>query len=267
MPRGARARPEALRPARHPLPDLDREEQPRRPGGVPPARLVLLRPDRRGHVRALPTPHVRLERRRLRRHALPHGPAPRELPRGAREVADGVPLHPRRRVPGHEPCAVPVPAAHGRKAQEPFRRGRSGPVHLRLPRRGHPQHHGVRGRLSRDARDPARAELPLDEHDPARREHRDREQPRAQAEGALVGARRGRAGARDRGRGRARRGAVRRGRDRAPRRGGLQRLRGRGLLPDERAVARARGRARAPGDPVPGDRRAEVLRAAPRSRT
>src|SRR4030095_9414019 len=50
-------------------------------------------------------------------------------------------------------------------------------------------------------------------------------------------------------------------RDRAPRRGGLQRRRGRGLLPDERTVARARGRARAPGDPVPGDRRPAVLRA------
>ena len=64
-----------------------------------------------------------------------------------------------------------------------------------------------------------------------------------------------------RGRGRARRGAVRRRRDRAPRRGGLQRLGDRGLLPDERAVAGARGRARPPGDPVPGDRRPEVLRA------
>ena len=56
-----------------------------------------------------------------------------------------VPLHPRRRVPGHEPRAVPAPAAHGRKAQEPVRRRRSGPVDLRLPRSGHPQHHGVRG--------------------------------------------------------------------------------------------------------------------------
>ena len=141
------------------------------------------------------------------------------------------------------------------------RRPRYAQLHLRLPRRGHPQHHGVRGRLPGHARDPARAELPLDEHDPARRERGDREQPRAQAEGALVGAGGGRADPRARGRGRARRGAVRRRRDRPPRRGGLQRLGDRGLLPDERAVARARGRARPAGDPVPGDRRAEVLRA------
>ena len=45
------------------------------------------------------------------------------------------------------------------------------------------------------------------------------------------------------------------------RRGGLQRRRDRGLLPDERAVARAGGRARSPGHRVPGDRRAAVLRA------
>ena len=74
-PRGARARPEALRPARHPRADLDREEQARLARGVPLARLVLLRPDRRGRVRPLPAPAVRLERRRLRRHALPDRPA------------------------------------------------------------------------------------------------------------------------------------------------------------------------------------------------
>ena len=39
------------------------------------------------------------------------------------------------------------------------------------------------------------------------------------------------------------------------------RLGDRGLLPDERPVARARGRARPPGGPVPGDRRPALLRA------
>ena len=43
--------------------------------------------------------------------------------------------------------------------------------------------------------------------------------------------------------------------------GGLLGQRDRGLLPDERAVARARGRARPPGRPVPGHRRASLLRA------
>ena len=109
--------------------------------------------------------------------------------------------------------------------------------------------------------DRARAELPLDEHDPRVRERGHLEQPRAQAEEPLVGARRGRPGARARGRGRARRGALRRRRDRAARRGGLQRQRDRGLLPDERAVARAGGRARPPGGRLPGDRRPALLRA------
>ena len=178
-----------------------------------------------------------------------------------------LPLRPRRRVPGHEPRAVPAAPAPGRKAQEPFRRGRSGPVHLRLPRGGHPQHHGVRARLPRHARDPARAELPLDEHDPARIERGDREQPRAQAEGALVGAGGGRPDPRRRGRGRARRGALRRRRDRPPRRGGLQRIRDRDLLPHERAVAGAGGRARPAGDPVPGRSAGRGSTSGPRSRT
>src|ERR1051326_6589569 len=67
VPRGARARPEALRPARHPLADLGREEPARHAGRVPGARLVVLRPDRRRGLRPLPAPHVRLERGRLRR--------------------------------------------------------------------------------------------------------------------------------------------------------------------------------------------------------
>ena len=92
-------------------------------------------------------------------------------------------------------------------------------------------------------------------------ERGDPEQPRAQGEEPLVRPRRGPPGAHDRGRGRARRGAVRRRRDRRAGRGGLLVRRGRGVLPDERAVARARGRARPAGDRVPGDRRAAILRA------
>ena len=109
--------------------------------------------------------------------------------------------------------------------------------------------------------DRARAELPLDQLDPRCRQRRDREQPRPQAEAALLRARGGRPGAGRRGRGRAHRGALRRGRDRAARR---RRLVGRGdrrLLPHERPEPRARGRARAPADPLPGDRRPAVLRA------
>ena len=176
-------------------------------------------------------------------------------------MAEGVPLHPGRRVPGHEPRAVPALAAARPEASEPVRGRRPRPVDLRVPRRRPPQHHGVRARLPRHEDDRARAELPLDERDPRGRERGDLEQPRAEAEEPLVRPRRRRPRARRRARGRARGGALRRGRDRAARRGGLQRRRDRGLLPDERSVARARGRARPPGHRVPGDRRAAVLRA------
>ena len=83
---------------------------------------------------------------------MPHRPGARALPRGARALAEGVPLHPRRRVPGHEPRAVPAAAAAGREAPQRLRRRRPGPVDLRLPRRRHPQHPRVRARLPRDAR-------------------------------------------------------------------------------------------------------------------
>ncbi len=259
--RGARARHEALRPARDPRADLEREEPADHAGRLPRARRLVLRPDGGRRLRPLPAAAARLERGRLRRHADADGPGARALPRGAREVAEGVPLHPRRRVPGHEPRAVPAPAAAGPEAPEPVRRRRSGPVDLRLSRRRPPQHHGVRARLPRHEDDRARAELPLDERDPRGRERGHLEQPRTQAEEPLVRPRDRRPGARRRARGRACRGALRRGRDRGARRGGLQRRRDRGLLPDERAVARARRRARAPGDRVPGDRRAALLRA------
>src|SRR5213078_1105323 len=51
------------------LEELEREEPADQPGGVPPPRLVLLRSDRRGGLRAVPAPAARLERCRLRRHA------------------------------------------------------------------------------------------------------------------------------------------------------------------------------------------------------
>ena len=54
MPGGAELRPEALRPARHPRPDLERQEPADRAEEVRRADRVLLRPDRRRRVRALP---------------------------------------------------------------------------------------------------------------------------------------------------------------------------------------------------------------------
>ena len=260
-PRGRGLRPEAVRPARHPRADLEREEPARRPGRVPLPRLVLLRPDRRGGVRALPEAAPRLERGRLRRHALPHRRDPRALPRGPRALAEGVPLRPRRRVPGHEPRAVPAAAAPRRTAPERVRGRRPRPVHLRLPRRRHPQRARVRARL------PGRATIALEQN------YRSTNHILGAANGVISHNRErkeknlwselgdGEAGARGRGRGRARRGPVRRGRDRGPRRGGRQRRRDRGLLPDERAVARARGHPRPAGDRVRRPRRPPLLRA------
>src|SRR6266566_4833437 len=56
-------------------------------------------------------------------------------------------------------------------------------------------------------------------------------------------------------------GALRRGGDRDARRAGVLRQRDRRVLPDECAEPGARGRARAPGDRLPSDRRAALLRA------
>ena len=131
--RGAREGSEALLAARHPRADLAREERARLAGGVRVARRVVLGPDGRRDVRALPAPPARLERRRLRRHPDAHGAGLRALPGGARALAEGVPLRPRRRVPGHEPRAVPAAAAPRRRARERVRSRRSGSVDLQLP--------------------------------------------------------------------------------------------------------------------------------------
>ena len=139
--------PEALHAARHPQPDLEREEPADRPGRVRRACRELLRPDRRRGLRPLPEAPLRLERGRLRRHALPHRRRARALPGGAREVAEGVPLRARRRVPGHEPRPVPAAAAARRAAPQRLRGRRPRPVDLRLPRRRHPQRARVRARL------------------------------------------------------------------------------------------------------------------------
>ena len=114
LPRGSRRRPQAVHAARHPQPDLEREEPADRPGRVHEPRRLVLRQDGRRGLRALPeAPHL-LERGRLRRHPHAHGRGLRALPGGARALAAHVPLRPGRRVPGHEPRPVP-PAAAARR--------------------------------------------------------------------------------------------------------------------------------------------------------
>ena len=78
-------------------------------------------------------------------------------------------LRARRRVPGHQPRPVPLAAAARRGAPQPLRRRRRRPVDLRLPRRRHPQHPRLRGRLPRRRGGQARAELPLDPDHPRAR--------------------------------------------------------------------------------------------------
>ena len=120
VPGGAREGPEAVRPARRPRPDLERQEPAGHAGAVRGADRVVLRPDGRRGVRALPAQARGLERGRLRRHADADRADPGELPRRAEEVAEGVPLRPRRRVPGHEPRPVPAPAARWPRSTRTF---------------------------------------------------------------------------------------------------------------------------------------------------
>ena len=74
------------------------------------------------------------------------------FPDALEEVADRLPLRARRRVPGHEPRAVPAPAAARRGASQRVRGRGPRSVDLRFSRRRHPQHPRVRARLRRDAR-------------------------------------------------------------------------------------------------------------------
>ena len=125
--------------------------------------------------------------------------------------------------------------------------GDSDQSHLPVPRRRHPQHPRVRGRLPRRHGDRARAELPVDPDDPRRRQRGHRQQPDAQAEGAVDRAGRRRAHHPLPRRGRARRGAAGSA-TRSARLHDDERLplgRHRGLLPHQRAEPGARGAAHA----------------------
>ena len=138
LPRRPRHRRQALHPARDAGPDLRREEQAALQRGLPPARRLLLRADGRRRLRAVRARAPPHERDGLRRPARPLGQPPRALPGGPRPLLPGLPLDPRRRVPGHQPRPVPLAPAPGVRAPQPrgCRRRRS------VPRRGHPDHDG-----------------------------------------------------------------------------------------------------------------------------
>ena len=150
--RGGGLGSQALRPARHPRADLAR-----------PRTSSSARTSTRSRVGSFyeQTVAAVYDRYQRRLHAsnamdfddllmrtvevLEHHPDARD------EMAEGLPLRARGRVPGHEPRPVPAPAAPGRQARERLRGRRSRPVDLRLPRRRHPQHPRVRARLRRRA--------------------------------------------------------------------------------------------------------------------
>ena len=118
--------------------------------------------------------------------------------RRARTYQDGVPLHPRRRVPGHERRPGAAAGAARRRARQRLLRRRRGPVDLRLPRRRDRQHARLRRALA--GRAPLRPadQLPLGaadrrarhERDPPQRRHAPRQgaaRRRRTAKAELVG--------------------------------------------------------------------------------
>ena len=173
--------PKRFPPRGDQAPDLRREEPAARRRGLPAEGRLLLRADRRRRLRALRAADPRDERDGLRRPAVPLREPVRALPRGAATATGAPSARAGRRVPGHQPRAVPLAAAAGRGAPQPGGGRRRRSVDLRLPRRRHPQHPRLRGRLPRRRGRQARAELPLDADDPRRRQRGDRQQPRAEA--------------------------------------------------------------------------------------
>ena len=222
----AHERPEGPEPGSQAVPapgDVrgDRQGEGQRPVGrrVRADGGQLLRADDRERVRGVREAQARRRGARLRRPDHRDRPAVPRPPRGARALPGAVPLHPRRRVPGHEPRAVPAGQPAGGEVPERLRRGRRRPGRLLVARGHDPEPPGLRARLPRRRGLPDGAELPLHPEHPRDRERADRAQRPAQAQVPVDRDDRGRArGPLPRGR-RARGGAVRRRGDPPARRG------------------------------------------------
>ena len=150
----------------------------------------------RGYADAL----ARVPGGRLRRPDRAAGRAVRSRRRRARALAGALRARADRRVPGHEPGAVPAVPPSGRDEHAVHRRRRRRPGDLRLARRDARQPRRAAARLSGPARDQARAELPVDGAHPALRERADRQQPEAVRQAAVDRARARRSAARHAGR-------------------------------------------------------------------
>ena len=175
-----------------------------------------------------------------------------------------LPLRPGRRVPGHQPRPVPAAAAARRRARQPDRGRRRGPVDLRLPRRRHPQHPRLRATTS-----PSATVVKLEQNyrstqtilDGRQRGDRAQPRPRPRSTSGPTSA-----GASRSQRRRARATSTRRRAGSPARSSGWSTSRAcaatsRGLLPDQRAEPGARGHPGPLRAALPGDRRHQVLRA------
>ena len=126
----------------------------------------------------------------------------------ARALRAALSPHPRRRVPGHQPAAVPLAEAAVRAGDRDLRGRRRRPVDLCVPRRERGQHGRLRAGLQGREGDPPRAELPLARQYPGRGQRADRQQRQSPWQEPVDRGRLGRADPRVRGRVRHGRGAL-----------------------------------------------------------
>ena len=262
VPGGARPRSEAVRPARHPRADLERQE----PAGR--RRTSTGSGSRPSTTRRSPTSTSLYQRRLFAANAVDFDDllmltveVLERFPEARRALAEGLPLRPRRRVPGHEPRAVPalqllagkhrnvcavgdpdqsIYAFRGADIRNilEFERDFAGAQLIALEQNYRSTNSILRAAnaviANNRERKPKNLWSELGEGDPVRVFEVEDEHAEARFVASEIAALvdEGCVGARDR-----------------------------GLLPDERAVAGAGGRPRPAGDPVPGDRRAALLRA------
>ena len=139
-PRRPRRRPQALHAGGDRRADLGRQEQAARRRRLPPDGGLVLRADRGRRLRPLRARDAPRQRDGLRRPARARGQRARAVPGGPRALREHLPPRARRRVPGHQPRAVPLAAAAGRRAPQPGRGRRRRPV----PGRGNAGDHGRR---------------------------------------------------------------------------------------------------------------------------
>jgi len=172
-----------------------------------------------------------------------------------------LPPRPGRRVPGHEQGAERARHAARQGPRQRLRGGRLRPVDLPIPRRGHPQHLGLRAFIPRCHRCHVGAELPVHPDHLGRGQRGDRPQLGSAPQAAVHGRRR-RATDLPLPRGeRVRRGIVRRERDLPAAQRRAARLRRRcHLLPDQRPEPSPRRGARARRCSLQGRRRLAFLR-------